>query len=68
MIHEYFDILLDHALLLVVVANDVNFSLQFFLKLPILFLQPVALLFDLQVMLYLLIGIFVADKLLILKL
>ena len=49
-------------------ANDIDLSLELFLELPVFFTQPIVFLLDLEVMLDLLAGVLVPNKLLILEL
>ena len=49
-------------------ANDIDLALEFLLELPVFLAQPVVLLLDLEVMLDLLAGVLVPNKLLILEL
>jgi hypothetical protein len=46
-INEYFDVLLDHVIVLIIDPNDVNLPLEVLVQLPVLFLEPVILLLDL---------------------
>lgn len=68
MVDEYSHILLHYAVFLMADANYIDLPLELLLELPVFLTQPIVLLLDLQVMLDLLTGVFVANQLLIFEL